>query len=79
VPKDQYQAFKEVADRLKVAEAALRHWTKEGQRRAIDIDKRWRIPDADLADFLLAHQTAPKRPRAVLNDSDPQGGTQCRS
>ncbi len=57
MPQDQYQTVKEVADRLKVAEATVRHWIKEGQLRAIDIGKSWRIADSDLADFL-----APTRP-----------------
>lgn len=60
MPKDQYQTVKDVADRLKVAGAAVRHWIKEGQLRAIDIGKGWRIADTDLANFLLAHQIAPK-------------------
>lgn len=79
MPHDQYQTVKEVADRLKVAEATVRHWIKEGQLRAIDIGKGWRIADADLADFLLSHQTAPKMPRAGLNGQAPGGDAQCRS
>jgi excisionase family DNA binding protein len=61
MPQDQYQTVREVADRLKVAEAMVRHWIRERELRAIDIGKGWRIADADLEDFLLAHQTAPKR------------------
>ena len=77
MPQDQYQTVKEVAERLKVAEATVRHWIKEGQLRAIDIGKGWRIADSDLADFLLSHQTAPKMPRAGLNGSGPEGGAKC--
>jgi excisionase family DNA binding protein len=79
MPKDQYQTVKEVADRLKVAEATVRHWIKEGRLRAIDIGKGWRIADADLAEFLLVHQTAPKMQRAGLNCLAPEGEGQCRS
>ena len=50
----------------------------EGER-AIDIGKGWRIADSDLADFLLAHQTAPKMPRAVPNGSVPKGDATCRN
>lgn len=78
MPQDQYQTVKEVADRLKVAEATVRHWIKEGQLRAIDIGKGWRIADSDLADFLIAHQTAPKMPKAGLNGRVPEGDGQCR-
>ncbi len=64
MPNDQYQTVKDVADRLKVAEATVRHWIRSGKLRAIDIGKGWRIADADLADFLVAHQTAPRPPSA---------------
>ncbi len=77
--QDQYQTVKEVADRLKVAEATVRHWTKEGQFRAIDIGKGWRIADSDLAGVLLTHQTGPRIARAVLNGSGPDGDAKCRT
>jgi excisionase family DNA binding protein len=79
MPHDQYQSVREVADRLKVAEATVRHWIKEGQLRAIDIGKGWRIADADLAEFLLSHQTAPRMPRAGLNGSESDGDAKCRT
>jgi hypothetical protein len=79
MPKDPYQAFKKVADRLKVTEATVRHWTKEGQLRATDIAIGRGIADADLADFVLSHQTAPKRPQAGLNGQAPGGDAQCQS
>lgn len=79
MPQDQYQTVREVADRLKVAEATVRHWIKEGQLRGIDIGKGWRIADTDLADFLLSHQTAPKMPRPDLNGSGPEGDATCRT
>lgn len=60
MPHDQYQTVKEVADRLKVAEATVRHWIKTGELRAIDIGKGWRIADADLEQFIQRHETAPR-------------------
>jgi len=78
MPQDQYQTVREVADRLKVAEATVRNWIREGQLRAIDIGKGWRIADTDLANFLLSHQTAPKMPWAGLNGSRPEGDAKCR-
>lgn len=60
MPHDQYQTVKEVADRLKVAEATVRHWIKIGELRAIDIGKGWRIADADLEKFIKRHETAPR-------------------
>ena len=78
MPKDQYQTVKEVADRLKVAEATVRQWIKEGQLRAIDIGKGWRIADSDLGHFLAAHQTAPKLPDLPANGRSPEGdGARC--
>lgn len=61
MPLDQYQTVRDVADRLKVAEATVRHWIKLGQLRAIDIGKGWRIANTDLNAFLRLHQTAPRQ------------------
>jgi excisionase family DNA binding protein len=60
MPQDRYQTVRELADRLEVAEATVRHWIKSGELRAIDIGKGWRIADADLARFLKARETAPR-------------------
>jgi excisionase family DNA binding protein len=60
MPNEHYQTVREVADRLKVAEATVRHWIKQGELRAIDIGKGWRIADADLENFLRRHQNAPR-------------------
>ncbi|MDP2737181.1 MAG: helix-turn-helix domain-containing protein [Pseudorhodobacter sp.] len=49
-----------MADRLKVAEATVRHWIKLGDLRAIDIGKGWRIANTDLEQFLERHQSAPR-------------------
>jgi excisionase family DNA binding protein len=60
MPYDHYQSVKELADRLKVAEATVRHWIKTGELRAIDIGKGWRIADADLQQFIRRRETAPR-------------------
>lgn len=67
MPQDKYQTVKEVAERLKVAEATVRNWIKGDELRAIDIGKGWRIADSDLAGFLLTHQTAPRKAESGLN------------
>lgn len=74
MPQDQYQTVKEVAARLRVAEATVRQWIKTGNLRAIDIGKGWRIADSDLVEFLQLHQTAPKRQGAGADDHAAQGG-----
>jgi excisionase family DNA binding protein len=68
MPLDQYQTVKEIADRLKVAEATVRHWIKLNDLRAIDIGKGWRIANADLNEFLRLHQTAPRKNSDGPND-----------
>jgi excisionase family DNA binding protein len=55
--RDQYQTVKEVADRLKVSEATVRGWIKDGELRAIEVGKGWRIADSDLTSFLSSHAT----------------------
>ena len=62
MPLDHYQTVKDVADRMKVAEATVRHWIKQGDLRAIDIGKGWRIASLDLERFLERHQTAHRLP-----------------
>jgi excisionase family DNA binding protein len=64
MPHEHYQTVKEVADRLKVTEATVRHWIKQGDLRAIDIGKGWRIANTDLELFLERHQSAPRAPHA---------------
>jgi len=70
MPQDRYQTVQELAQRLEVAEATVRHWIKSGALRAIDIGKGWRIADADLARFLIAHETAPRRVDAPTGKTD---------
>ncbi|MEC5324925.1 helix-turn-helix domain-containing protein [Aurantimonas sp. A3-2-R12] len=65
--RDQYQTVKEVADRLKVSEATVRHWIKGDEIHAIDIGKGWRIADCDLEAFLRSHAT---RSREVDPDAE---------
>ncbi len=59
---DEYQTMQEVAGRLKVGEATVRSWIKEGDLRAIKLGKRWRI--AGLQAFVRSHATRAKRTAA---------------
>ena len=60
MPEDIYLTVRDVADRLKVAEATVRHWIKQSKLRAIDIGKGWRIATTDLEQFLERHQNTPR-------------------
>lgn len=64
--QDQYQTVKNVADLLKVSEVTVRRWIKDGELRAIDIGKGWRIGSGDLDAFLEGHAT---RPATSLNEA----------
>lgn len=68
--RDQYQTVKEVADRLKVSEVTVRGWIKDGELRAIEIGKGWRIADIDLAMFLSSHATRARDAAAQAGLSD---------
>lgn len=70
MPDDRYRTVHEVADLLKVNEATVRRWIRDGELRAINIGKGWRIADADLVDFFHHHET---RPREVGNGSGQAG------
>ncbi len=60
MPQDRYQTVQDIAQRLAVAEATVRHWIRSGDLRAIDIGKGWRVSDTDLAQFLKTRETAPR-------------------
>jgi len=74
MPRDAYQTVKEVADRLKVNEATVRQWIRDGDLRAIDIGKGWRISDSDLEAFLATHATRPRAPEPVSPAPAPSKG-----
>ncbi len=63
--REQYRTVKQVADLLQVNEVTVRRWIKDGELRAIDIGKVWRIGPDDLDAFLEGHAT---RPSARRND-----------
>lgn len=60
MPHDRYNTVHEVADLLKVNEATVRRWIRNGDLRAIDIGKGWRIADSDLVTFFHLHETRPR-------------------
>jgi excisionase family DNA binding protein len=70
MPRDAYQTVRDVADRLKVNEATVRLWIRDGDLRAIDIGKGWRIADSDLEDFLSTHATRPRATEETAGDRD---------
>jgi excisionase family DNA binding protein len=74
MPRDTYQTVKEVAERLKVNEATVRQWIKDGDLRAVDIGKGWRIADSDLEAFLVIHATRPRAPEDTCAAGNARGG-----
>jgi excisionase family DNA binding protein len=74
MPRDTYQTVKEMADRLKVNEATVRQWIREGDLRAIDIGKGWRISDSDFEAFLARHATRPRGPEVPSDRQVPCNG-----
>jgi excisionase family DNA binding protein len=71
MPREQYQTVREVAERLKVSEATVRHWVRDGDLRAIDVGKSWRIADSDLEAFLTAHETRAREAAAEQAATEP--------
>lgn len=56
-----FLTVKDVAELLKVGEVTVRHWIREGDLRAIDLGREWRIAPTDLEDFLQRHETVGRR------------------
>ena len=72
--RDQYQTVTDVAARLKESEVTVRSWVRQGEFRAIDTGKGWRIADQDLNAYLRRHATH-VRASSMHNDAvDEVGG-----
>lgn len=74
---DQYQTVQEVAARLKVGEATLRGWIKEGELRAVELGKGWRI--AGLQAFVCSHATRARKTAAQGGGAERDTGTRRES
>ena len=55
----QFQTVRDIADLLKVGDSTVRRWIKDGELRAIDVGRGWRIAPQDLDDFLQQHANRP--------------------
>lgn len=62
----EYYLVRDVARLLKVGEVTVRHWIRDGDLRAIDIGREWRIASDDLDDFLERHSNRPAPPPKAL-------------
>ncbi|ADZ70985.1 helix-turn-helix domain-containing protein [Polymorphum gilvum] len=71
---DRYQTVREVADLLKVGEATVRRWIRDGELRAIDLGREWRIAASDLDAFLRCHATRPPLSESSDGTGHQQGG-----
>lgn len=68
----QFLTVKDVAELLKVGEVAVRNWIKDGDLRAVNVGREWRIAPKDLEEFLQRHANRPPRADA-LSDEAPGG------
>jgi excisionase family DNA binding protein len=76
VLSQQFLSVKDVADLLKLGEAAVRSWIKHGDLRAVDVGREWRIAPHDLESFLQQHANRPPddpRESEHVGDSTPFG------
>jgi excisionase family DNA binding protein len=59
----KFMTVREVADLAQVGEATVRQWIKQGDLRAIDVGREFRIIPRDFERFLDRHATrAPSEP-----------------
>lgn len=65
-----FRTVKDVAELLQVGEATVRRWIKDGDLRAIDIGRGWRIDPEDLDDFLRQHANRPHDHREPVRQVD---------
>lgn len=60
---ETFMTVKDIAELLKVGEVTVRHWIRDGDLRAIDVGREWRIAPVDLEDFLERHETVGRQSR----------------
>lgn len=53
----KFMTVREVADLAQVGEATVRHWIRQGDLRAIDVGREFRIIPRDFERFLDQHAT----------------------
>ena len=53
----KFMTVREVADLTHVSEVTVRQWIKQGDLRAIDVGREFRIVPLDLESFLERHAT----------------------
>lgn len=65
----KFMTVREVADLAQVSEATVRHWIKDGDLRAIDVGREFRIIPRDLEVFLDRHATRGARAQGEAADA----------
>lgn len=56
-----FMTIQEVADLLKVSNATVRSWIKNGELRAVKLEREFRIAKVDLESFVEVRTTMPSR------------------
>lgn len=74
----QFLSVKDVADLLKVGEVAVRTWIKDGDLRAVNVGREWRIAPTDLEEFLQRHANRPARDDVLPEEPPPVSGSASR-
>jgi excisionase family DNA binding protein len=73
----KFMTVREVADLAQVSEATVRHWIRDGELRAIDVGREFRIIPRDLEVFLDRHATRGRCAQGAAPDAmdltDPAG------
>lgn len=72
----KFMTVREVADLAQVGEATVRHWIRQGDLRAIDVGREFRIIPRDFERFLDQHATrGAAEPEAGAAKPGPAGGS----
>ena len=61
----KFLTVRDVADLLQVGEVTVRHWIRDGELRAIDVGREWRIAPGDLEQF-VERRASPQQLESTL-------------
>ena len=74
----QFFSVKDVAGLLKIGEPTVRSWIKNGELRAVDVGREWRIAPKDLEEFLDRHATRRREESPATDAAGAPTAAACR-